>query len=924
MRCVEDRLVGRAAELAELRERRRAALAGHGSVLVLAGEPGIGKSSLLEVAVRDAGAEGLAIAVGRAVPDEGAPEFWPWRRILGQIPGLAPDLLDLDADAGGSFDPAPAARFRVIERVTAALIDAAAPAGLLVVFDDVQWADESSRRLLGHLAGEVRRGRMTVLCGLRTPGPDVDDLELHQIGPLSVDDVRVYLDATGAAGLGDGWPPYLHRHTAGNPLFLREVLRLLNREQRLVGDDPPERLPVELSRLMGRRLAALGPQCRTLVAAAAVIGDEVDVALLGTVLDGQTEPGLSEALRSGVLIETDAPTTIRFAHGLVRQAAYDELPRAKRVAWHARVADALPATAEPGEHARHRTAAAVDASSAQRAVAAVRMAAAAARDRHDFADAARWRELEAELQLTAGGETAERAAALIAAAEARLAGGQVIEACDLAKSALTLAESAGRTDLVADAALVVRNIGGTVSRHVIEQTQHALLTVPPPEPIQKARLLALQAAAQSDQSRADLAEPLSREAMRIAERTDDPDARIDAIQARFGLAYHPGDEHERSELSLGLRGIGERHGRTDALLWAAVWRIDLALSVGALGQADAEIATLAGIVDRVGWPLARWQLLRAQATQALLDGRLARAEELAGEFRAVAAQTQDDTAHGLYMVFMGDVWSLGGRYEPMVDSVLSIMDSVAMPVLHAQLGRQLLRVGLLDHAAIAFDRLRPRVGDLPVDGRYLSIVAATGELAAALDDADTARRCYELALPYDTALLYSTTGNAGAVARSLGTMAVAFGQRDDAVRHLTEAVALEKRAGAVPFLAVAQLELARALAARGGPGDRGQAERAAETCVQVARRIGLGPTATSATTLLAGLTGIGSGPSALTAREREIAAFVAGGDSNRAIAERLVLSERTVETHVRSILSKLGLTNRTQVAAWAQRSGLGS
>src|SRR5690242_5067159 len=105
MRCVDDRLVGRATELAELRERRRAALAGHGSVLVLAGEPGIGKSSLLEVAVRDAGAEGLATAVGRAVPDEGAPEFWPWRRILGQIPGLVPDLLELDADAGGSFDP---------------------------------------------------------------------------------------------------------------------------------------------------------------------------------------------------------------------------------------------------------------------------------------------------------------------------------------------------------------------------------------------------------------------------------------------------------------------------------------------------------------------------------------------------------------------------------------------------------------------------------------------------------------------------------------------------------------------------------------------------------------------------------------------------------------------------------------------------
>ena len=168
-------------------------------------------------------------------------------------------------------------------------------------------------------------------------------------------------------------------------------------------------------------------------------------------------------------------------------------------------------------------------------------------------------------------------------------------------------------------------------------------------------------------------------------------------------------------------------------------------------------------------------------------------------------------------------------------------------------------------------------------------------------------------------MLYSTTGNFGAVQRSLGVMAVALGRLEDAVGHLREAVNLERRAGAQPFLALAQLELARVLVLRGAAGDRSAAEQVAQECRQAARRLGLVPTERAASALLAEVRGVSPGPGALTAREREIAGLLADGLSNRAIAERLVLSERTVETHVRSILAKLGLANRTQVAAWARR-----
>ena len=183
---------------------------------------------------------------------------------------------------------------------------------------------------------------------------------------------------------------------------------------------------------------------------------------------------------------------------------------------------------------------------------------------------------------------------------------------------------------------------------------------------------------------------------------------------------------------------------------------------------------------------------------------------------------------------------------------------------------------------------------------------AAGELATALGDLETVAWCHAAALPYDTVLLYSTTGNTGAVARRLGTMAAALGRADEAVRHLTEAVALERRAGALPFLAVAQLELAQVLAGRAGPGDRVQAGQCAEQSRQLARRLTMPPTEQAAAVLAAELAGVPAGPGALTAREREIAGLVAQGRSNRAVAEQLVLSERTVESHMRGILGQLG------------------
>jgi DNA-binding CsgD family transcriptional regulator len=233
-----------------------------------------------------------------------------------------------------------------------------------------------------------------------------------------------------------------------------------------------------------------------------------------------------------------------------------------------------------------------------------------------------------------------------------------------------------------------------------------------------------------------------------------------------------------------------------------------------------------------------------------------------------------------------------------------------------------LAAGDTEQARAHLDRLRILLPDLPMDTRWLPTVGLVAEVAAGLGDVEVAGACYQALLPYAGYYIAATNGYLGSVAGVLGRLAATRGDRGAAVRHLTEAEALEQRSGAPGALAGVRLDLARALVARDGPGDRPRGAELAEQCAHTARRLGMAPLLSASTALVAELAGTGGVPAALTRREREIARLVADGLANRAIAEKLVLSERTVETHVRNLLTKLGLSNRTQVAAWALKHGL--
>ncbi len=318
--------------MAYLRGWLMAAMEGEPRLVLCGGEPGIGKTRLASglAEVTSAGL-GARVAWARASEDRGAPPYWLWRQALPSCEVLsAPDV------DGGELGRAGASR--PFDAVTRQLLAAAADDPVLLVLDDVHWADQPSLLLLRHLARELRQVRLLVMATYRTTRTDtaagwpavLADLirepvtERVELGGLSAADTTRCAAAVAGRPLSDAVAGKLHRLTGGNPFFVREVARSL-----AALDDANMAVPASVIDVITDRVGRLSPLTRRLLAAAAVLGEQFPVQIVASLIDQPVmaclQP-LEEARDAGLLEASGSPGEWRFRHGLGRDAVEASVP----------------------------------------------------------------------------------------------------------------------------------------------------------------------------------------------------------------------------------------------------------------------------------------------------------------------------------------------------------------------------------------------------------------------------------------------------------------------------------------------------------------------------------------------------------------------------------------------------------------------
>jgi class 3 adenylate cyclase len=869
-------VLGRGSDLQSLTNAAKRVARGEGrEVLLISGEAGLGKTTLVAEAARAEFDDGACVLFGHCEEDLATP-YQLFAEALGHYVTHAREAqLVVHVEAHGSevsrLVPALASRISNLppskatdsdtERflLFAAIVDLLARVSeyqpLVLVLDDLQWADKGSLLLLRHLTAADQAMRVLVLGTYR-------DSELSHSHPLTDtlaalrrhsgvsrieltgfddNDVVAFLEAAAGQTLDDagrGLAHAVYRETDGNPYFVSEVLRHLTQTGAIyqdatgtwTSDTTVEQvaLPDSVREVIEARVGRLGKDAERVLSVAAVIGRDFDLDLLARA-SKITEDDLLDILEAAAAVALvrepdDASGRYNFAHALIQHTLYEDLGPNRRARAHRKVAEALEDLCgdrpgiRVGELARHWVAATQPIDLAK-AIGYSRQAGDAALHALAPADALRYyaqaldlcgRAMDTDLvlaiDLAIGLGTAQRQTGDPAYRETLL--GAARRASDL-----------GDTNRLVAAALANdrgwNSAAGATDAEKVEILDLALDRITADDPD---RVLVLATLCQELNFGArDRRDALSAEAVAIARNSGD-EATIVRV---FNRVFSPVHLSHALAWSADALVRAERLSDPVLLFLAADRRFCAASLVGDIDEADRCLKIMGDTVESLGQPTLNWVLTFMRATRAQIAGDPERAEAFATEAFQIGTEIgQPDAAviFGAQLAIVSLQRGSMGDLAPFIEEAAA--DNPGLPAFVAALAVAHAEGGRIDHARGLLEELAAADFDVPMDGAWLTTMVSYSDAAIECRDPKYAGPLFDRLAPW--ADQWSTTSGPtveGPVSLFLGGLATVLGRYDEADAYFAQSASSSERANARFFAARTDLLWGGMLAERGGPGD---------------------------------------------------------------------------------------------------------
>jgi class 3 adenylate cyclase/tetratricopeptide (TPR) repeat protein len=898
--------VGRAADRERLRSLFEEACELKSRLVMFAGEPGIGKTRIATEFAREVHAEGATVWYGRS-DEEGLAPYQPFVEALkhyvestpveqltkqlgrmgGELVRLLPDLSERVGDLPEPLSADPETeRYRLFDAVAHLIQAVSLETPLVIVLDDLHWADKPTLLLLRHIVRTVGRSALMIIGTYR-------DVELDRLHPLadaladlrrdegyermllrglSRNEVSAFLAAragheldTRAQALADA----LHVETEGNPFFVREIIRHLVESGALYQEAgqwtsnltvDQVGLPESIREVIGRRLARLSERCNEALRSAAAIGQTFDLAFLGRVsaiADDALIDALGEAERARLVAEVpDMVDQFAFAHALVRETLYEELPTSRRVRLHRRIGEVLEELRgedpDPplAELAFHFGEAAV-LGDPFKAVDYARRAGARAVQLLAYEEAVLHfqRAIQTAEHEKVGGE-AERLDLLIRLAEGLRLAGDIGRSKETFRQAAEIAKSLSDDDALRKIALGFGGLWvevGVPDPFLIELIQDCLQRLPAEAETLQARLfarLAIESAFTSDRDPS-RKRAFSADAVAIARRSRDASTIAYALIARRHVLAGPQDLDERLQLTREAIAVAEEAGELEYAQRARALRVIDLFEAGDIDELDRQYDVFDRVTEDLRQPFYRYISNLFKSELAFREGRFEDASRLVPELTQAAAQTGRYTS---VVAVAGQEWWLhwaqGVEETPDVLKLLEPLSGI--PGFAMASGIAKLRLGNVRGAReIYTQNIEAALARQPTEWDFIISVIYLPELMLSFDDRGRMIKVIEALTPFRTlhmvAAITAPVVYVGPAALFLGMLETRLGRFDEAENDFMFALEMAARMRAVSVTAQTRMEYARMLLERNSDGDRERARAMLDRAVEEAQNMGFIP-----------------------------------------------------------------------------------